>query len=570
MDKKYENNVEKDIELSIDDAEETIVLELDDALELTGTIDLPEDELDAEDAMELTGVIDLTEEDAMELTDAIDLTEEDAMELTDVIELTEDDGEELDLEEEVSEGGKKWKKVLLTILASIFGLALVVYLGFAFFFMSHFQFNTSVNSVDQSLKSIKDVESYMTQQVEDYALTLKKSDGSTEVISGNSIAMEYKKGDELKQLVKEQNAFLWPKSLWTDSEIEAAIGVSYDDGQLQDIVASLDCMQKENQVKPVSAKPEYNGTEFVPGKEDVGSLVDTEVFNATVVEYLNGFNTELDMEAEGCYIPPKYVQDSPEVAEACTVMNGYLNGTITYKVGSKSEVIDKDLIASWLRTNNKMQVQILTGKIEKHVEELADKYNTYQETRKFKSGNGNTVKVTGGNYGWILDEEKERKTIIKNIKAGKPVKRSFKCTQEAASHDGNDWGKTYVEVDLTGQRVYLFVDGKVVLNKPCVTGNVNKGWYTPQGVYSITFKAMNVTLRGPKDKDGEYEWESPVTFWMPFNGAIGLHDASWQHAFGDPNGYTYSGSRGCVNLQYDTAKTIYESVPSGTPVIVHY
>lgn len=549
MDKKKENNMENKFELSIDDA-----------IELAEEIELLEDELDAEDALELTGIIELPEDE---------LDAEDALELTDVIDLSEEDSEELE-PEELEGTGRNWKKIFLVLAASVFGLVLVVYLGFAFFFMSHFQFHTSVNGVDKSLKSVKDVEAYMTQQVDGYTLTLKKSDGSSEVISGESIAMEYKQTDELAQLVKAQNAFLWPKSLWTNSEIEAAIGVTYDEVQLQDIVAALECMQKENQVKPVSAKPEYNGTEFVPGKEDVGSLVDAEVFNAKVAECLNGFNAELDMEAEGCYIPPKYVQDSPEVAEACNVMNGYLNGTITYKVGSKSEVIDKDLIASWLRTNEKMEVKIRSSKIEKHVEELAEKYNTYQETRKFKSGNGKTVKVTGGNYGWIIDQEKERKAIIKNIKAGKPVERSFKCIQEAASHEGSDWGKTYVEVDLTGQRVYLFIDGEVVMDKPCVTGNVTKGWVTPPGVYSIAFKTMNVTLRGPKNKDGEYEWESPVTFWMPFNGAIGLHDASWQHAFGNPNGYRYSGSRGCVNLQYDTAKTIYDSVPAGTPVIVHY
>lgn len=576
MSKKYKNNIGNEFDLDLEllanekgtEDEEELELSAEDALELTGIIDLSEENLD--EALSLTDAIDLSEDE-----DELELLAEDALELTGVIDLSADDSEEFDEDEEDDEefedgGKKKWKKVLLTVLGTVVGLVLVVYLGFAFFFMSHFQFNTTVNGVDQSLKSIKDVEDYMTQQVDDYSLTLKKSDGSIETISGESISMEYKQGDELKELVKEQNAFLWPRSLWTNPEIEAAVGVSYDEAQLQNVVASLECMQEDNQVEPTSAIPEYNGTEFVPGKEDIGSTVDVDAFNTKLAEHLNGFSQELDMVAEACYVAPTYVQDSPEVAAACDVMNKYLNGTITYKVDSNSEVLDKDTIASWLRTNENMEPKIRTSKVKEYVKELAKKYDTYQKTRSFKSGNGNTVKVTGGNYGWLIDQKKEAKAIIKNIKGGEPVERSLKYTKKAASHDGNDWGTTYVEVDLTGQRVYLFMDGKVVLNKPCVTGNVTKGWITPQGVYSIAFKNMNVTLRGPKDKDGEYEWESPVTFWMPFNGSIGLHDASWQHAFGDPRGYTYSGSRGCVNLQYDTAKTIYNSVPAGTPVIVHY
>lgn len=55
---------------------------------------------------------------------------------------------------------------------------------------------------------------------------------------------------------------------------------------------------------------------------------------------------------------------------------------------------------------------------------------------------------------------------------------------------------------------------------------------------------------------------------MPFDGGIGLHDATWRNKFGG-NIYINKGSHGCVNLPYQTAEYIYENVKVGTKVLVH-
>ena len=68
--------------------------------------------------------------------------------------------------------------------------------------------------------------------------------------------------------------------------------------------------------------------------------------------------------------------------------------------------------------------------------------------------------------------------------------------------------------------------------------------------YSLTYKSRNKTLRGTKKPDGTYEYETPVAYWMPFNGGIGFHDATWQSSFGG-NRYLSHGSHGCVNMPKD-------------------
>ena len=82
-------------------------------------------------------------------------------------------------------------------------------------------------------------------------------------------------------------------------------------------------------------------------------------------------------------------------------------------------------------------------------------------------------------------------------------------------------------------------------------------------------KALDQVLRGTKKPDGTYEYETPVKFWMPFNGGIGFHDATWQSSFGGSR-YQTNGSHGCVNLPYDVAAQLYNLITAGTPVVCHY
>ena len=95
-----------------------------------------------------------------------------------------------------------------------------------------------------------------------------------------------------------------------------------------------------------------------------------------------------------------------------------------------------------------------------------------------------------------------------------------------------------------------------------VSGNSAKGYDTPAGVYSITYKQRDATLKGEN-------YETPVSYWMPFNKNIGMHDATWRGSFGGTI-YLTSGSHGCVNLPLNMAAAIYEYVSTGFPVVCYY
>lgn len=532
-----------------------------------------EPELSAEDGEEIDQELELEEKEQLEP----ELSAEDGEELEPSLDIM--DGEELvedeadfsedEIDEEKLAKKKKRHKVLGIIGGSVLGVILAVYFGFAIFFSSHFYFHTTINGVDYSLQSVSKVEDAMTQEVGVYKLSLKEADGDVDVIDGQQIDLSYKKGEELNTVLKNQNVFLWPRSLWENFDIQASVGVEYDETKLENLLNGLDCMKEENQVAPVSAVPEYDGQKFVVKAEELGSLINVDVFKEKVAEYIGGFRNTLDMVEEDCYVKASYFSDSPEVITACETMNAYLGASVTYTFGGATEVVDGSVISQWLTTDENMNVTYNEEGVSQYIASLAEKYDTYRKQRTFTSGSGNTVNVQGGNYGWLIDQAAEIEALKANISNKEVVTKEPVYKQTAASHGAADWGNTYVEVDLTNQYMYLFVNGSVVTSSPIVTGKPSEGSATPQGVYSIRYCKRNAVLRGPKKPDGTYEWESPVDFWMPFNGAIGLHDATWQSSFGG-NRYLTHGSHGCVNLPYNIAKTVFNNVSAGTPVVCHY
>lgn len=534
--------------------------------------DSQEEEIDMED----DDSADISADDGVLETDRFDeIDDEDSLEEFDDIkdeeleydELEDDDMEETDIVKAAKK--KKRKKTAAIVAGIIIGVLVLIYVGFAIFFSSHFMFFTKINGTDFSLKSVSQVEAYMKQQVADYVLTLKESDGGSEKISGSDISLVYVPGEQLEKLAKKQNNFLWITSLWNHPKITSEIGVEYDKDALAKITEGLECLKPENQTVSVDAHPEFQNDKFVVVPEVVGTQIDTEKFNEAVTKAINGFKPTLDLFKTGCYILPRFVSDSQEVVAATDAMNSYLGANVTYDFNPATEVVDASVISQWVTVDADMNVTFNEEAVRAFIQSLADKYDTKGKPRTFTTATGNTVNVTGGSYGWKIDQEAEYNALIANIQNAETVTREPNYASRAASHEGNDVGSTYAEVDLSNQMMYFVQNGQVVLQSGIVTGNPNKGNGTPQGVYSLAYKALDQVLRGTKKPDGTYEYETPVKFWMPFNGGIGFHDATWQSSFGGSR-YQTNGSHGCVNLPYDVAAQLYNLITAGTPVVCHY
>ena len=255
---KKEKEVAVSEEVSKEDDIEIEILDVEDLMDEDGTEKEPEAEEESE----------TEEESAEEESDEEESDEEESA------------GEESD--EEKEEKKKAFKKKLLKIFGIIFGILVLIYAGFAIFFNSHYMFNTTINGKDYSLKSVQAVAADMEQQVQGYTLTLKESDGDSEVIKGDAISLEYVPTDELEQLAKAQNKLLWITSLWNEPALETKVTVQYDDNKLSNVIKNLALMVPENQTESVSAKPEFKDTQFVIKEEIIGTQIEETIFNEAV------------------------------------------------------------------------------------------------------------------------------------------------------------------------------------------------------------------------------------------------------------------------------------------------
>ena len=115
--------------------------------------------------------------------------------------------------------------------------------------------------------------------------------------------------------------------------------------------------------------------------------------------------------------------------------------------------------------------------------------------------------------------------------------------------------------NITRQHLWFYKNGKIITQGAIVTGNPNRGRSTVLGTYMLNYKQKEAILIG-------HRYEAPVTYWMPFFGNIGINDASWRYSFGGEI-YKRRGSHGCINAPIYLAKTIFENIEEGTPIICY-
>ena len=71
------------------------------------------------------------------------------------------------------------------------------------------------------------------------------------------------------------------------------------------------------------------------------------------------------------------------------------------------------------------------------------------------------------------------------------MERELNYSMTANSHGKNDYGDSYVEINLTAQHMFLYKDGKLVIDSDFVSGNVSKNNATPTGAYGVTYTEKN-------------------------------------------------------------------------------
>lgn len=455
------------------------------------------------------------------------------------------------------------KKKMIMIAGAVAAVLLIIYIGISIYFMNHFHFRTTINGVNVSSASVESAKGKVQDAITEYELVVVERDGATDSISGDDIGLQAVWANQVDELMGKQNGFAWIVKVFAPDEFQTEVETGFDQEKLLAVIDTLSCMAEEKQIAPqnaaISEYSQENGYTIVPSVP--GTKINREALQQSITSCVMDMKTELNLEEMRCYEQPAVGDDNETLLNTIAQLNKTIGTVITYQIGSSTEVLDASVFQPWLFVDENMNVGINDESLTAYVKSLAAKYNTYDTAKKLMTSYGQEVTISRSRYGWKVDREAEKAAILSELMAGEPVKRDLHYSSTANSREGNDYGNSYVEINLTAQHLFLYVNGQLIVETDFVSGDLSNGWDSPTGAYGLTYKDKDAVLNGD-------DYSTPVTYWMPFAGNVGMHDATWRNDFGGSI-YKRDGSHGCINLPKSNAKIIFEHIEKGFPVLCY-
>ena len=278
------------------------------------------------------------------------------------------------------------------------------------------------------------------------------------------------------------------------------------------------------------------------------------------------------IEAKNAVIRQSVTAESPELLAQRAAIDAYLATEVTldFQDGNTYTLTPQDIWRMSDVTLSDAEGQTVCAPVPEKVKALSDaladeyaldgvyaKFHNAEKTRPY-------IYYRVGDTGWILD----RDALALDIAAALETETDATVTP---SYDTSWYWKqeywfynftdTFVEISLDNQYMWYYVDGKLLVETPVVTGNIAAGDDTRRGCFRIASMTTDTYLVGPT-------WNDHVEYWMPFDDQIGLHDSSWRTEYGGDI-YLTDGSHGCVNTPLDAIATIYNNITVGTLVVVY-
>lgn len=432
-----------------------------------------------------------------------------------------------------------------------------------------FVVGTIINGVPVSGMTTADAEAYIEGYFNGgYTLEIEDTEGVREAITDTSIGYTVDVTGDLEAILKEENDGGRVSGPGVEHRYTVDAELKYDEAALRALLENMAFVKNASPTSDAYITPYEEGKAFSIVPEVQGTEIDMDKLMAAVKEALNSQTQLLKVENLDCYKTVQITSDNADLNQMCANLNRYKDINITYVFGDQQEILPGLEAVKWIDGVSGSAIQVNQQKVAEYVKYLADKYDTYGKPHTFTSTSGRQVSVNG-DYGWQINQAEEAVALTRMVQNGTNQTREPAYSRTAASRTGNDFGTTYVEVDMGLQHIYMYENGTLIAEAPIVTGNVSRGWTTPEGLYTLYYKERDRVLRGPKRADGTYSYESPVSYWMPFNGGIGLHDANWRGKFGGEI-YKNNGSHGCINIPPKTAAVIFEHAYKGIPILCFY
>lgn len=357
------------------------------------------------------------------------------------------------------------------------------------------------------------------------------------------------------------------KYMHSDIKINLKEMIVFDNEKLENFVRGE--INKTDKREPQNAYIDFVDGKYVIIPEDNGNIPQNDIATK-IMDNIKNFVFDVNIYDLDGYKKAEITKENEELLKVLKEYQKFENFVLTYKIGDKNEKLDIEMIYSWLLPNYEENSIVLNeeapftvdvGKVNDYIEQIKTTHKLNSEDT-FKTSNGKSIVYSNETSKTWLDEQKLKDDIIEHILQclSEEKELPYKNEPDIVNKTSGKIEDTYIEISIEEQKIWMYIDGELIVESDIVTGNIAKKHFTRKGVFNLTYKTKNATLRGPG-------YASFVYYWMPFDGGIGLHDATWRDEFGGDI-YLTDGSHGCVNLPKETAKTIYENITKEMPIIV--
>lgn len=282
--------------------------------------------------------------------------------------------------------------------------------------------------------------------------------------------------------------------------------------------------------------------------ETSGHTFNTYTAAEHIASELSNFNFTIDL-TEHCVKPIVKTTSLKSDFDKVSWVNDF---NIKYTDGTTLSAVDfKDY---W---SDDYVLNLSDAEFDRTITSLEKSYTTTNSSMDFTTTSGNTITPNYITYGIHLDESAEIEFIKDAI-----LKQQSIDNRKPVLYGYDDFDDTYIEISIHDQHVWHYVNGELCCESDCVTGTKDSH-DTPLGVFYVSEKIPGKYLRGR-------DYVTWVNRWMRLtNSGVGLHDAYWRSTFGNEI-YTYNGSHGCINLPPKYARSLYDEISRGIPVVIYY
>lgn len=468
---------------------------------------------------------------------------------------------------------RKAGKIVGITFGVIFGVLAAVYIGVAIYFTGRFMPSSNIGDLDVSLMAAADAEQALSDSIQDYKLSISGEGFSLE-LSSSDAALSLDEGAVVGAMLEDMNPWLWPLELRKDHDETGKLVAESNGTGLEEAVRGAVATFNESAEQPVNATIAYDEAKsaFVVQPEKIGTALDPDAIIKAADEALAVLNPNVKL-TDAHLLQPTVLSTDKALATAAANANTMIAANLVLTMaGDTAATVDADLISQWVVLGDDLTAALDDEALTAWVEQLASECNTVGTQRTYTRPDGKSITVSGGSYGWTVDNESLLATVRDAVTNGTTETVEVPTSTSGSAYNGvgqRDWGARYCDIDLSEQHVRFYDEsGALVWESDCVSGLPNGKRDTPTGVYWLNQKASPSTLIGYEN--GQKTYETPVQYWMPFVGnSVGLHDANWQSSFGGSR-YQTNGSHGCVNLPPSAAGELYGIIQSGDAVVCHW